>query len=470
MSIMSFLPTIFISLVTLSIVFRYWVFPLLFRQLTQFRVSSFSPLSTRGLEWRSNAQSNSILPTLRVERAGWKWGGLRGEEVGLVILRLDGVSFRLRGKGQDDSTPAEIRPKVIYTINLLDLANTLQRSHRFSAFQGRLLSRLLHLFIHHYPSLARIVSVQVADIRIIFGHLDGLELTVRDFQLGVRVHFEGNAIDTQAQPSESSSPVSPGVEFQRTNPFSPISPSDNHASPGSPTTYFSSFPTSGSLDHSPSKPSRAEARYARLAQARRRASTIHTRMTTTAGQVWSRAIARAHGSVSFSASIRDVAVILPHLNPPQPTSARGSWPDVLAPPLPHANGFKHKPSSRSLKGDTSGPLRIQSFTSTNSFSAFRSKCAVPRYALPYPEGGYEKLLVVEGESRMEFGLGFGPKKGLLGEDTLRARVDVGKLHTSLGASDKLQDLVKAGRRDGTRTNEATANWGPRSMPRVIIAF
>ena len=58
--------------------------------------------SARGLEWRARAQKNTIVPTLRIEKAGWVWGGLKGEEVGLFILKLDGVSFRVRRKAKDD--------------------------------------------------------------------------------------------------------------------------------------------------------------------------------------------------------------------------------------------------------------------------------------------------------------------------------------------------------------------------------
>ena len=94
---MSVLPTLIITILTLSLALRYWAFPLLFRRLTQFRVSSFSLITVRGLEWRAAVQADSIVPTLRVERAGWAWGGLKGEEVGLVILRLEGVSYRVKG-------------------------------------------------------------------------------------------------------------------------------------------------------------------------------------------------------------------------------------------------------------------------------------------------------------------------------------------------------------------------------------
>ena len=55
------------------------------------------------------------------------------------------------------------------------------------------MSSALHLFIHHYPSIARIISIQISDIRLIFDDLDGLELTVKVLRLGAKINFEGKA-------------------------------------------------------------------------------------------------------------------------------------------------------------------------------------------------------------------------------------------------------------------------------------
>jgi len=272
-------------------------------------------------------------------------------------------------------------------------------------------------------------------------------------------------VDTQLPPSKSSSPVSPGEDFERAHPLSPEE--ECLLSPGSPRSYFQSFGSQAFPDTSPTKPS-PDSRYARLAHARRRASHIQSRMFLTASQVWSRAIARAHGSVSFAASIRDIAVILPHVNPPHPMSARNSAPDIMFGTNSNGNGVTPKPSSRSLRMEQDSSRRPQMFASTNSFSLLMRN-PTPRYALPSPEGGFEKLLVVEGESRVVFGLGFGPKKGLLGEDTLKTSLDIGKMHTSLGASDKLQELIKSHSDMGEKedqTQDRKPKWGPRSMPRV----
>ena len=85
--------------------------------------------------------------------------------------------------------------------------------------------------------------------------------------------------------------------------------------------------------------------------------------------------------------------------------------------------------------------------------------------MPCPEGGFERLLVINGESRVVFGLGFGPRKGLLGEDTLRIDLGMGKLQTTIGAGEKLQELIKVKKAKEEPEKVVSKNWGPRSMPR-----
>ena len=311
--------------------------------------------------------------------------------------------------------------------------------------------------IHHYPSLARLVSLQVADIRIIFDDLDGLELTLRDFCLGVKVNFDGK-VDNFVPPSPSTPSSLPGEDIRRAHP---LSPEDETMSPSTSFSYFSH------LNISPTKAAAALSGYARLVHASQRASHIHDRMTTTAGQVWSRTIARARGSVSFAASIRDAAMILPHVDHPPTMTVRNSIPDVMPHPPSNGNGITEKHSNRSLRSGLGSHRPPHSFASVSSFRTLLRSSA-PKYALPCPEGGYEKLLVVEGESRAVFDLGFGPQKGLLGEDTLRTSLVIGRLHTNLGATDKLQELAKAHSNmpEKTETETKQDNWGPRSMPRV----
>ena len=290
---------------------------------------------------------------------------------------------------------------------------------------------------------------------------------MRDFRLGVQVDFEGD-LDAGIPSSKSASPISPAEEFRRAHPLSPDVDCATFGSPGcqgSPSTDFSSFTYPGQQYDLSSEAGEAPGSYARLAQARRRASVLHSRMTTTASQVWYRAIARAHGSVSFAPSILDVSIILPSYNPPPPRSARSSLPELSPPIHLPSSGLLHKPSNRSLRSESGMHNRLDALSSPNTFNGW-SKTHRERYVSQSNEGGYEKLLTIEGESRAMFGLGFGPKKGLLGEDTLRAKLEVGRLHTSLGAGEKLQRMARERIKAGKESQQRIDKWGPRSMPRV----
>ena len=93
---------------------------------------------------------------------------------------------------------------------------------------------------------------------------------------------------------------------------------------------------------------------------------------------------------------------------------------------------------------------------------FRS---VPRYALPSHEGGYERLLALEGESTIIGTMRFGTRRGWLAEDTLSLDTELGKLQTSLGAWTKVQALMdkykksKAG--PGNSEDEKTKDMGAK---------
>ena len=80
-------------------------------------------------------------------------------------------------------------------------------------------------------------------------------------------------------------------------------------------------------------------------------------MTTTASQVWSRAIARAHGSVSFAASIRDIAVILPHLGASGTIREKPSAHDLRPQSHPFVKGMSHKQSVKLLRSDLDSSCR-----------------------------------------------------------------------------------------------------------------
>lgn len=105
---MLFLPSftaISLSLLILilsSLVAHLHILPLLLRTFTQVRVSSFSFVSITGLEWRTKHEQEDIIPTLRIERAGWTWGGIKGDVTGLVVLRIEGISWRIKKNPSGD--------------------------------------------------------------------------------------------------------------------------------------------------------------------------------------------------------------------------------------------------------------------------------------------------------------------------------------------------------------------------------
>lgn len=111
MSILNIIVNVVLGFIAFSLLARFYLVPLLLAQLTQFRVSAFSIFSIRGLEYRSKSQKGSIVPTARVEKGGWAWGGLSADDVGLVVFKVDGVSIRLK-KGVKDTDHAPQRKPV----------------------------------------------------------------------------------------------------------------------------------------------------------------------------------------------------------------------------------------------------------------------------------------------------------------------------------------------------------------------
>lgn len=106
---MHFLPSFtavsltLLALILSSLVVRLHILPLLLRTFTQVRVSSFSLLSVRGLEWRTKHGKEDIIPVLRVERARWTWGGIKGDVTGLFVLRIEGISWRIKKRPSGDT-------------------------------------------------------------------------------------------------------------------------------------------------------------------------------------------------------------------------------------------------------------------------------------------------------------------------------------------------------------------------------
>ena len=93
-----------LGLVLFSVFLSYVVIPVVASFLTRRRVSAtkLSPLSARGIEWRSKSHALHSLPTLRIERIFWSGGGCSPGSY--VTLNIEGVTFRVRDKQQNEET------------------------------------------------------------------------------------------------------------------------------------------------------------------------------------------------------------------------------------------------------------------------------------------------------------------------------------------------------------------------------
>ena len=409
------MPTLAVYLATfvfIAVVAFNWGLPLLALTFIRCRLSYLSLSRARGFEWRHAAHETAIIPDVRIEQVSWQLGGWRrAEGVGLLVIRAQGLSLRQRERpSQPERQPGRL--------------GHLLKSLGIRTFAKNLVILVLSLTSHHYPSIAGLVSIEIVDGRTIFDDLDGLEVTWSKATLGARVNFHrhdrserfGAAECTGNDEADPNSPISP-----------PMSPTVD--SPLQSFGHQFAFPASESHDD----PGHASTT-SRLYGARRQASVMSSKMTSSAARFWSRVIGRAHGSVVFTSTVSDLAVILPHSNPAHPLS-KPSIPDLKPQPHPRSgsgsNGLFHRDSNRSLKAET-----VKSTYSMDRL--FRSS---PRYALPSHEGGYERLLALEGQSKMVVSVKFGPRRGLLAEDTLSVETDLGRLHTSIGAWAKVQDLM-----------------------------
>lgn len=111
LSFLTSLVYFFATLAAFLVALRFWILPLLLGTLTKFRVNALSPFSCTGIEWRPSP--NDVVPIFRLERARWQWGGCKSDSTGWLILRIDGVSFRVKAGNKDDApTP---RPAKVST-------------------------------------------------------------------------------------------------------------------------------------------------------------------------------------------------------------------------------------------------------------------------------------------------------------------------------------------------------------------
>lgn len=79
------------------------------------------------------------------------------------------------------------------------------------------------------------------------------------------------------------------------------------------------------------------------------------------------------------------------------------------------------------------------------------------------------LAALDERSSVRFSLGFGPKKGLLCEDTLSAAYEMGKLRTSVEAVEKVKKLYNS-RQNKQKRGESMNRWSTHGAARVRLFF
>ncbi|WVQ72821.1 hypothetical protein IAR50_002381 [Cryptococcus sp. DSM 104548] len=445
---MSYFNTIALTLLSLlitSFIFRFHILPFLLRlSFPNLKLDYISLLSARGLEWRQPG-GDERTPIVRIERAGWTWGGAKGEVAGLVVLRIDGICLRFKQGAFESGRHKKEKVK--------------KQPGRLSSTRTRFISNILQLLIHHYPSITRLISLQIVNCRIVFEELNGVEVTFKEFGFGVNVDFksEADVPDSTFNPSD----------FKHTNkrdyPLHLLSPVLSPAASGDEGDYIAS-PTSFSpppspLNHhsftmpssappsettGPTRPDLHPTRpdlhptlrsYSRLSHARRRASVFQSRIGSTASKIWTRAAGRKCGSMCFSAYVDTIRCIEPSTSPSG--SAKPSIPDLKPPKSPFAR-------------------------------AFQPRRRPPPITVTIPDSGVEALVAVEERSRLKLSLGFGPKKGLLGEDTLSVEAGMGKLSTTLEAVERVKTLMDRLKKEPNERREKADQWSAHGSARIML--
>jgi hypothetical protein len=385
----SYVAYIFVALVTIFVTTN-WFLPLLARYLTRCRLTYLSLSRIKGFEWRHESHASAIVPDIRLEHGSWRYGGWnRPKGVGLFVIYASGLSYRQRERPRSEKTVAPTRPRsplAEYLAPITGLVGGLAKT---------LVIGVPSLLLHHYPSLAGFLSFHISDGRVIFDELDGLELTWSTLKLGAKVSFskkDETGLEQDSREATGRNSIS-STAADEVDPTWPASPPDSPVvDRHRPFVFPPADETNTDTDVAP--------RPSRLSHARRRASAMSSRMTSTASQIWGRVIGRAKGHAKLTIEFSDLAIILPHSNPVHPLS-RPSIPDLVPQPHPQcdSNGLSHRLSSKSLKA-----RNVQ-----NTYSMDRLFRSVPRYALPSHEGGYERLLALEGESKITGTMRFGQR-------------------------------------------------------------
>nr|XP_018262577.1 uncharacterized protein I303_05594 [Kwoniella dejecticola CBS 10117]OBR84735.1 hypothetical protein I303_05594 [Kwoniella dejecticola CBS 10117] len=435
----------------------YFLLPWVIRRyIPQARAARLSIVGAfRGFEWHSSKI------TARAENGAWRWGGRKDESVGYFIYRVEDVVLRL-SKGTEKvyeinkpsekftSLPSSCRLPLLRLKNRI--SSFISSQKRIDGFLIRNCIWGIQVAIHYIPGFARLISIELKNCRIILDDFEEIELVFDEFSFGAMINFqgvvEGELANQQCPTSPSPSPQPAYTEFMRQNPlcFSPISergrptfspPWSPNLSPAisppmSPT--YGSLAIPDPLTSAPSTPNRQERSSSRLADARRRASVLSSSTSATAGYVWNRVTGRLYGSVTGTASIMNLRLVQPKL------------------------------STEPIQPQT--PLHSTSFRSIHALLRHNTSTAPHSH-----DETYTTLIGVKGRTKAALGLGFGPKKGLWGEDTLDGQIEAGEIKGNVEALQGLLAKVQAKRsmQDKPVVKPGkTPIWSSRDWKRTIL--
>ncbi|WVW84477.1 hypothetical protein I302_106511 [Kwoniella bestiolae CBS 10118] len=419
-------------------------------KIPQARASRFSIVGAfRGLEWKKDNVN------VRAESGAWRWGGRKAEGVGYFVYRVEDVVVRARSSA--GRTPQSNGP----TGTTLPLRSRLPPLLR-SMFQadGVLVKNfiwIVQVVIHYIPGFARLLSLELKNCRIILEDFDNIELVFDEFSFGAMINFQGvaeaEATNAYQANTPTPSPQAGCQEFMRQNPLiyspsiaergrkSPLTFSPPSSPPWSPVSSPPMSPTFGSLavpDPILAGIPDRQRSTSRLADARRRASVFSSSTSATAGYVWNRVTGRLYGSIVGTASVVNVRLV-------QPKSSSTH----------HSQHVSSQPLSNST-----------SFRSIHALLRHNTAAHLPSIS----SDGYECFMGISGRTKASLGLGFGPKKGLWGEDTLEGQVQAGEITGKIEGVQKLLDMAKRHKRKAEKrpVQIKSSRWSSRGWSRTVL--
>ncbi|WWC88836.1 uncharacterized protein L201_003751 [Kwoniella dendrophila CBS 6074] len=447
----------------------YFVWPwVIRRQFPQARASRFSLVGAfRGLEWK---REGSTQLSVRAENGAWRWGGMKSDGVGYLVYRVEDITVKVR-KGVKRvpevkkksntfaSLPSIVRGPIswLYPCFRTKIYPYIRLAYKSDGWLVKNLIYTIQVLIHYVPGFARLVSIELKNCRIVLEDFDNVELIVDEISLGTMINFNG-VVDAEfaAQTCSPGPSPQPGyTEIMRQNPlcFSPAERGRSAFSPPtsppwspnlSPATSPPMSPVFGSLTipdsvASPSStPSRHERSNSRFAVARRRASVISSSTSATAAHAWNRVTGRLCGSIVGTAHAVNIRLVQQKLNLKS----------------------QSKPQASSTSASVRSFKTLLRNSTTNNVPSISTAT-------------YETLFGISGRTKASLGLGFGPKKGLWGEDTLDGQLEAGVITSNIEAIQELLETVKSKTKQASAPVEGAkvyrnSQWSSRGWSRTVL--